>query len=312
MATRLMLNERQMELAASATSTSDDYRRHLGLVSTARRDFEALTERLADPSPKTGPQVERIILYIDDLDRCAEGRVKDVLEAVHLLLAFKLFVVVVGVDSRWLTHSLDKVYGAFDEEGGADERRSTPQDYLEKIFQIIVNLRPMTPLGFGQLMSRLMGATAPPEPGEDDGVSAEGTAEGAPTDAASEVNLVPAAAGSSQRPSRRARRGQSRLKFSRMRRRPWLQRLNPRLRPSPRPRPEPVRLTPNPRMTSARRRMAHPLRRRNPRASARTTRPQRSAQTPRRPRRTPGPRWRKRPSRSNPSRRPSPGSFTPS
>ena len=38
------------------------------------------------------------LLYIDDLDRCSEDKVVKVLEAVHLLLAFKLFVVIVAVE----------------------------------------------------------------------------------------------------------------------------------------------------------------------------------------------------------------------
>ena len=46
--------------------------------------------------------LERIILYIDDLDRCPEERVVEVLEAVNLLMAFPLFIVIVGVDPRWV------------------------------------------------------------------------------------------------------------------------------------------------------------------------------------------------------------------
>jgi hypothetical protein len=44
--------------------------------------------------------LNRIVLFIDDLDRCDPDRVVKVLEAVYLLLAVKLFVVVVGVDAR--------------------------------------------------------------------------------------------------------------------------------------------------------------------------------------------------------------------
>lgn len=57
--------------------------------------------------------IDRIILYIDDLDRCPPERVVDVLQAVHLLLAFELFVVVVAVDSRWLLRSLEDQYPEF-------------------------------------------------------------------------------------------------------------------------------------------------------------------------------------------------------
>ena len=38
------------------------------------------------------------------------AQVVDVLQAVHLLLALDLFVVVVGVDPRWLVHSLQSEY----------------------------------------------------------------------------------------------------------------------------------------------------------------------------------------------------------
>lgn len=143
---------------------SDDYRRHLGLISTIRRDFEALTRRLVDPVGAPGQRrVERIVLYIDDLDRCPADKVVDVLQAVHLLLAYPLFVVVVGVDPRWLSHSLSTTYdGAFAGAGsanGPDVRRTTPQNYLEKIFQIPVSLRPMTEAGYGRLVQRLFSAT---------------------------------------------------------------------------------------------------------------------------------------------------------
>ena len=57
------------------------------------------------------------------------------LQAVHLLLAFKLFVVVVGVDSRWLERSLREHYPNLLVE---------PEHYLEKIFQIPFMLRRMT------------------------------------------------------------------------------------------------------------------------------------------------------------------------
>ena len=85
----------------------------------------------------------------------------DVLQAVHLLLAYRLFVVVVGVDPRWLLHSLGSTYTAFQSDGRRFQRdakvwRTTPQNYLEKIFQIPFSLRPMSTAGFGKLMSGLL------------------------------------------------------------------------------------------------------------------------------------------------------------
>ena len=138
---------------------AEDYRKYLGLVSTIRRDFEKLSQllRSAEKEP-----VQRIILYIDDLDRCPAPRVMDVLQAVHLLLAFELFVVVVGVDPRWLLHSLEKSYTAFQKKGRKEAQSwiTTPQNYLEKIFQIPFSLRPMEAAGYSKLMRSLLPVTA--------------------------------------------------------------------------------------------------------------------------------------------------------
>ncbi|MCP3057365.1 hypothetical protein LXT21_01085 [Myxococcus sp. K38C18041901] len=140
---------------------SSDYRQHLGLISLIRNDLAALSDLLgnARDTESVGlPAVDRIVLYIDDLDRCPEDRIVQVLEAVHLLLAFPLFVVVVGVDSRWLLHALKKRYAAFSAEDAA-----TPQAYLEKIFQIPFTLHRMEEQGFGKLIDFLL-PTAQPSP----------------------------------------------------------------------------------------------------------------------------------------------------
>ena len=92
-------------------ATAADYRERMGLLSTVRRDFGDLRGWLRD-GDRPGPDVDRIVLYVDDLDRCPADRVVEVLEAVHLLLALDLFVVVVGVDPRWLLGSLEHHFEA--------------------------------------------------------------------------------------------------------------------------------------------------------------------------------------------------------
>ena len=67
-------------------------------------------KRIEDEEEDKDVRINRIVLYIDDLDRCPPNKVVDVLQAVHLLLAFPLFVVVVGVDARWITRSLETRY----------------------------------------------------------------------------------------------------------------------------------------------------------------------------------------------------------
>jgi hypothetical protein len=156
--------ERSLARFLAERTRSEDYRQHLGLISTIRRDFESLSARLArarSGADDTIIPVDRIILYIDDLDRCPADKVMEVLQAVHLLLAYPLFVVFVGVDPRWLLHSLGTTYSAFQKSGDSlgdnpDVWRTTPQNYLEKIFQIPFSLRPMTAPGYGALIDGLL------------------------------------------------------------------------------------------------------------------------------------------------------------
>jgi hypothetical protein len=145
----------------SERADSDDYRGKLGLISTIRKDFEKLIE-LMEKWRKTGDDIRtpipRIILYIDDLDRCSPRQVVEVLQAVHLLLALELFVVVVGVDPRWLLRSLGREFRSTLTEGpdpDPDWSLSTPQDYLEKIFNIPFILPAMNPANFGSLLRGL-------------------------------------------------------------------------------------------------------------------------------------------------------------
>ena len=177
-------------------ASSTDYQQYLGVIALIRKDFERLAELMdegrraregkvkdrakeaqsevqaagnveADGEEQSLdglPQIDRIILYIDDLDRCPAKRVVEVLEAVHLLLALKLFVVVVGVDSRWLVRSLQRHYQAqlSADEDIVPQRQddwaywdTTPQNYLEKIFQIVFSIRSMGQTGYESLLDAL-------------------------------------------------------------------------------------------------------------------------------------------------------------
>lgn len=173
------LNEsRSVQAYAMKRLSDDEYRRNEGLMAVLRRDLEELSRRLTPASapkarsPSSPADLERIVLYIDDLDRCPPARVVEVLQAVQLLLAFPLFVVVVGVDSRWLLRSVQAHYsdvlgaGESPVAGWEDTRHwaSTPQNYLEKIFQISVCLAPMSEAGYARLVEADLGESLPAEP----------------------------------------------------------------------------------------------------------------------------------------------------
>ena len=142
------------ELLEEKTSEESLYRQSAGVISRVRRDLGELKRALQgwrDEHP--GESVDRIVLYIDDLDRCPADRVVEVLQAVHLLLAIDdLFVVVVGVDARWLSRSLEQNYKTLLEAPSDTDGAATAEDYLQKIFQIPFTLPRIEDEGFADLV----------------------------------------------------------------------------------------------------------------------------------------------------------------
>lgn len=145
------------------------YQKHQGVVGMLHRDFRFLDTQLrAQVSSEniTGlPKIDRVILYIDDLDRCSPEKVLEVLEAVHLLLALELFIVIVGVDPRWLMRSLRHQYKALclnDNPSNDPYLHTMPTEYLEKIFQIPLTLPAMESEAYGHLISSLAPGTVVP------------------------------------------------------------------------------------------------------------------------------------------------------
>ncbi|MFI5713177.1 P-loop NTPase fold protein [Kribbella sp. NPDC051620] len=168
------------------------YRERLGLMTQIRQDFERMAELLRpdeamrsdvpveDAAGDELPAIDRIVIYIDDLDRCPPDRVVDVLEAVHLLLAVRLFVVVVAVDPRWLLRSLTSHYRELfaAAEGAQDDDElwaATPAQYLEKIFQIVLTLPPMEQDGYRKMIDDLVGLRTDSDP-ESEAAAAEAAA----------------------------------------------------------------------------------------------------------------------------------------
>ena len=104
-----------------------------------------------DPSPAEPQEVEpvnveedstvmfprgkpRIVLFVDDLDRCEPDKVVEVLEAMQLLVKTDLFVVVAAIDLRYVCLSLEHKVKYKDILN--EHKSPTGMDFLEKIIQI--------------------------------------------------------------------------------------------------------------------------------------------------------------------------------
>lgn len=146
---------------------SDDYRAMLGLIGTVRRDLDVISQGVVahndelsdDADAGLDDVVNRVVLYVDDLDRCRPDVVVKVLEAVSMLMSFPLFVVIVAVDSHWISRSLTHVYRDMLSDG-----QVTPDHYLEKIFQLPVWLEPPQADAARAMARHLLGVASEGEP----------------------------------------------------------------------------------------------------------------------------------------------------
>jgi hypothetical protein len=168
--------EERIEQARSARY--EQYRGLLGRVHEDLRrlndDMRALKDEWEKPGARGQPPLERVVLYVDDLDRCSPAKVVDVLAAVHLLLTLPMFVVVVAVDPRWLHRCLSE--------------QGLSLEYLDKIFQLVFTLRPM-----GDEVRGLIDALLPRQIG-DSGTAVAGTSGGSRGGVAATGEPAPVAA----------------------------------------------------------------------------------------------------------------------
>jgi hypothetical protein len=146
-----------------------EYRDLLSLVTRTRERFASIDQAVrannarytpSDPNrAPTDQSIQRVVIAIDDLDRCPPDKVITVLEAVHLLFDFSMFVVLLAVDTRWLEQSLRIRYERLLGESGT----ASPADYLEKIIQVPLYL---LPLDRALVRTMLTGLTGQPINGE--------------------------------------------------------------------------------------------------------------------------------------------------
>jgi hypothetical protein len=104
-------------------------------VSFYHAAFEHLHEAIADIS---GRGARRVVIFVDDLDRCLPASALEVLESMKLLFGERGCIFVVALDDAIVQEAVDVKYGAEAKVSGAE--------YIKKIFQVPFNL-PRTSIG---------------------------------------------------------------------------------------------------------------------------------------------------------------------
>ncbi|QLH09495.1 KAP family P-loop NTPase fold protein [Candidatus Nitrosotenuis sp. DW1] len=75
----------------------------------------------------------RIVVFIDDLDRCSPQKVLEVLESIKVFFDMKGFVFIVGLSDRTVTRLITKYY---------DNSGINGEDYIQKIIQLPIRIPP--------------------------------------------------------------------------------------------------------------------------------------------------------------------------
>ncbi len=143
------------------------YRGRLGLLHQVQLDLQELTDALLPIDGRDEnlfPRGEpRVILIIDDLDRCPPDQVVAMLEAAQLLVKTRLFVVVLAMDVRYITRALEKKYLGILIANG----KPSGLDYIEKIVQIPYRVPGIDPNVMRTFLSSQMTVVAKEAPQND-------------------------------------------------------------------------------------------------------------------------------------------------
>src|SRR3989337_475904 len=80
---------------------------------------------------KSGGKDFRVVIFIDDLDRCSPDKALEILESIKLFLGMEGFIFVVGLSYKTVTELITKAYTATGVKG---------EDYIKKIIQIPIKI----------------------------------------------------------------------------------------------------------------------------------------------------------------------------
>jgi len=137
------LQRRPVTDAVASLAARFDSAPAAGLVSRIQDEFKTALQTRIDPEkkPKTvealrtdiRQRVERnelkVVVFIDELDRCPLEKIVEILEAIKLFLAEDIFIVLLGVDTRVASEAIRLHYKDV-------QNPNLPREYLEKIVQL--------------------------------------------------------------------------------------------------------------------------------------------------------------------------------
>jgi len=117
---------------------SVDFDQHVGFLERFRDQFARIVASL--------PESGRVVIFVDDLDRCGPDQALGLLDAIKIFLDVPNCVFVLGIDRSIIQQALVKKY---------PEDPVAQREYLSKIVQLPFQLPPLTAQDLGGFLQRL-------------------------------------------------------------------------------------------------------------------------------------------------------------
>jgi len=133
---------------------------HLGIQHEIQKELAAL---LKSWIPKVALGKERVLLFVDDIDRCSEIKIIQIVDYIRVLLHHeeieKRMTVLAAIDERILIHAIKNKYNSFivsegKKSSNSEERQDMSRDdrikqqlcreYIDKLFIASLKLGPLT------------------------------------------------------------------------------------------------------------------------------------------------------------------------
>jgi predicted KAP-like P-loop ATPase len=111
---------------------------NISIIREFREDFKSLIDK---------SEIKKLVVIIDDLDRCTPDRLIENLEAIKLFLNVEKTAFVIGADPRIVRHAIEHRYktDSIEKADDPDSRnKRIVSDYLEKLIQVPYYLPKLT------------------------------------------------------------------------------------------------------------------------------------------------------------------------
>lgn len=112
------------------------YKDKIGFIGEFEKDFSRIVDVITNPL--FGWRAQKLVIFIDDLDRCKPPKAVDIIEAINLFLDSKNCVFILGMDSRAVIASIETKYSKIVQKIRTESEGyvSPGSLFLDKIIQV--------------------------------------------------------------------------------------------------------------------------------------------------------------------------------